>query len=714
MLIFSASFYVLALLLAVCFPIVAFAGVDIIPPAPENMLVTATRSEQLVTELPYQVDLLGQQQLQRQLPRNLPEALANIPGVMVQKTSNGQGSPFIRGFTGYRTLALIDGVRYNNSVYRDGPSEYFSLIDSQSLDQIELLHGPASTLYGSDAIGGALNLHSQAPSYLKQTLDQAYIGGAAWARFSSAEDSLIGRLELDTGVGESWGVRGGYSYKRFGDVDAADLGVQRKTGYDERAWDFRVDKTLNDHWAMAYLHQSLKQDDVWRTHSTLYAISFSGTEVGTDLRRVKDQARQLDYFKFSGIELSGVIDAANLTFSRQNWREEGMRIKSSGKSIEDWFDSTMWGLDIQLQSDFARLNLVYGIDYYLDKVDTGRVDFNPDGSVDSVRIQGPVGDDSVFAQSGAYIQAALDLGDRAQITFGTRYNRVEAEVGRFEDPASGFSVSYGEHWDSWVNSVRFSFDASDNSMLWLGVSESFRAPNIADISRYGGSRSNELEIAATELSPEDFVTYELGLKQRWQNLNFSGSVFYTDMSDYIASTPTGRMVDGMTEVSKKNAASGYIRGLELSLDADMGYALGGDWSSFINTSYLDSELTSVLDARSGIEVSEPTSRLMPLTLHAGLKWQGAYLSQNLWAHLDVTYAAKADRLSSPDKADTQRIPIGGTPSYTLLTLRVGWDASDSSSLSLAFNNLLDTPYRSHGSGSNEPGRGIDFGLRFEF
>ena len=714
MLIFSALFYVLTLLLAVCLPVVAFASVEITSPAPESMLVTATRSEQLVTELPYQVDLLGQQQLQRQLPRSLPEALANIPGVMVQKTSNGQGSPFIRGFTGYRTLALIDGVRYNNSVYRDGPSEYFSLIDSQSLDQIELLRGPASTLYGSDAIGGALNLHSQVPSYSNQAANQTYITGAAWTRFSSAEDSLIGRVELDAGLGESWGVSGGLSYKRFGDVDAADLGEQPTTGYDEQAWDLRVDKILNDNWATTYLHQSLKQDDVWRTHSTLYAISFAGTVVGTDLKRVKDQARQLDYLKFSGVELNGAIDAVDLTFSRQNWREEGMRIKNGGKSIEDWFDSTMWGIDIQLQSEFDSLSLVYGIDYYLDSVDTGRVDFKPDGSVDSVRIQGPVGDDSEFSQSGIYIQAALDLSDRAQITWGTRYNLVEAEVGRFEDPVSGLSASYSDHWNSWVNSLRLSLDVSDSSMLWLGASESFRAPNIADISRYGGSRSNELEIAATNLNPEDFVTYELGLKQQWIKIDVSGSIFYTDMNNYIASTPTGQLMDGLTVVTKENAASGYIRGIELSLNADIGYALGGDWSSFINTTYLDSELTSVLDASSGIEVSEPTSRLMPLTFHAGLKWQGLYLDQSLWAHVDVTYAAKADRLSSADKADTQRIPPGGTPSYTLLALRTGWDASDNLSLSIALNNVLDEAYRSHGSGTNEPGRGIDFGLRFVF
>lgn len=683
------------------------------PPLLEQMLVSATRSEHIATDLPYQVDALGPQQLQRQLPRNLPEALVNVPGVMVQKTSNGQGSPFIRGFTGYRTLALVDGVRYNNSVYRDGPSEYFSLIDSQSLQQIELLRGPVSTLYGSDAIGGALNLHTQAPSYLERENAQAYLDGVASARFSSAENSTVARAEIDTGVGDDWGLLAGYSWKDFGSVDAAELGEQPKTGYAEQAWDLRFDKTLTDHWAFNYVHQALEQDDVWRTHSTIYAISFAGTEVGSDVRRLKDQARQLDYLKLSGQELGELgtaIDQIDLTLSRQHWREDGERIKGSGKGIEDWFDSTMWGLDLQLQSQLDGLSLIYGFDLYRDAVDTGRVDFNADGSVDGVRIQGPVGDDSEFTQAGIYLQADMDVSERARLSLGARYNFVSAAVGHFEDPATGESASYSDDWNRWVSSARISFDVTDSSMLWAGVSESFRAPNIADISRYGGSRSNELEVAATGLAPEKFLTYELGLKQQWQALQLNGSVFYTDMDDYIASTPTGRIVDGQIEVSKQNAASGYIRGFEVSVDLALGYALAGDWSSFWNFTYLDSELTSVLDTSTGVEVSEPTSRLMPPTVHAGVEWQGSHM----WAQLDVTHANKADRLSSADKADTQRIPPGGTPRYTLMNLRVGWDLDDQLTLILGVNNLLDEAYRSHGSGSNEPGVGVELGVRAQF
>jgi hemoglobin/transferrin/lactoferrin receptor protein len=89
---------------------------------------------------------------------------------MLQKTSYGQGSPFLRGFTGFRTLLMVDGVRLNNAVFREGPNQYWNTVDPWSVDRYEVVLGPASVLYGSDAVGGAVNA---------LTLDSAGLAGAA-------------------------------------------------------------------------------------------------------------------------------------------------------------------------------------------------------------------------------------------------------------------------------------------------------------------------------------------------------------------------------------------------------------------------------------------------------------------------------------------------------------------------------------------------------
>ncbi|MFT5622510.1 MAG: hemoglobin/transferrin/lactoferrin receptor protein, partial [Bacteroidia bacterium] len=479
----------------------------------DTFVVQATRSTERVFDLPYAVDVVDQETMFRNSVRSLPEALSETPGVLVQKTANGHGSPFIRGFTGYRTLTMVDGVRYNNSVYRDGPNEYFSLIDFKTLDQIELLLGPSSTLFGSDAIGGTVNLRSKASGYLYEELGLEFIHGSQSYRYSSGEDSHITRTEFDLGVGAAWGLFVGYSWKQFGEVDAADVGRQQKTNYDEWSWDARFDMSLSDQWTLALAHQYLEQDGVWRTHSTIYGLSYSGTKVGSDLRRFKDQSRELNYAKLVGEELDGGIDRVVLTLSYQRWDEDGDRIKSDSSRIVDGFDSHMYGADVQFESATEIGDFLYGVDLYRDEVDSRRVDYSADGSVDEVRIQGPVGDDSTYDIAGCYIRGEFALADRLTLLFGGRYTFVSADIGQYENPETGEVASFDDSWDNFVSSIRLSYlaGAGDQFNLWAGVSQSFRAPNIADLSRLGKSRSSETEVAATDLDPEAFLTYELGL-----------------------------------------------------------------------------------------------------------------------------------------------------------------------------------------------------------
>ena len=677
----------------------------------DNLVVTATRDSVSPYQLPYSIHLMDEQTLAQRQIRSLPEALSETPGVMVQKTANGQGSPFIRGFTGYRTLSLIDGVRYNNSVYRDGPNEYFSLIDFNSLSNLELLSGPASVLYGSDAIGGTLNLKTKASDFQTRPGDQFFIHGSQSNRLASAESSHLSRTELDMGSAQSWGVRLGASFKGFGDIDAADSGTLPTTGYDEYAYDVRFDVLLNRHWRATLVHQMLNQDDVWRTHSTIYSKSFAGTTIGSDQRRVKDQNRSLNYVKLTGDSFNQYfIDSAQLTLSYQTWNENGDRIRSNGDRNLEYFDSGMYGIDLQFSSDTRYAHLIYGIDYYQDNVDSGRTDLNPDGSIDQIRIQGPIGDDATYSLFGSYLQAEFFINDRFTVTAGTRLTYTRAEIGRFEDPNTGLATSYEDSWTSHTNSIRgtYSLNSLDTMKLWAGISQSFRAPNIADLSRFGASRSNETEIAATGLDPEKFLTYEIGFKSDLAKLNLTGSYYYTDIRDFITSTPTGSIVGGLTEVSKQNSSSGFVQGIEFTAS----HLFNNGIQAYGNITWLEGELDVFNTTASMTSTTEPISRLMPLTSTVGLRWQNQ--DETLWFDMAMTMAAKADKLSSGDRNDTQRIPPGGTPAYTLVNVRAGKLFNPYLSINLAVNNLFDEAYRVHGSGTNEPGLNAIIGLQLSF
>ncbi|MDP7654995.1 MAG: Plug domain-containing protein, partial [Roseibacillus sp.] len=126
---------------------------------PETV-VTASRTDEDSLQSMSSIGVVTAEQFQQQGYRTIPEALTNTPGVMVQKTTHGHGSPFIRGFTGRQNLLLVDGIRINNSTYRSGPVQYWNTVDGFSMDRLELVRSQGSVQYGSDALGGTMNILS--------------------------------------------------------------------------------------------------------------------------------------------------------------------------------------------------------------------------------------------------------------------------------------------------------------------------------------------------------------------------------------------------------------------------------------------------------------------------------------------------------------------------------------------------------------------------
>jgi hemoglobin/transferrin/lactoferrin receptor protein len=676
----------------------------------EIVRVTSARIDPAAVALPYSTTTLSRADTDRLLVRSLPEALALVPGVLVQKSGSGQGSPFLRGFTGYRTLTLIDGVRYNNAVYRDGPNEYFSLIDFAALDTVTVLGGPASVLYGSDAIGGTLNLQTQSSAYAAVAAGERFLHGRQRITAASADHSRQSRTELQAGTGGRFGIHAGVSLRDFGNIDAAGIGKQHHTGYGESAWDLRADANLAANWHLTVAAQSLTRDDVWRTFSTVFANGYAGTSRGTDLRRLKDQQRQFAYARVSGPLAAGFADNAGLTVSRQRWDEDGDRLRGDGRRNREFFTSTMLGVELRFDKQLGPATFVYGYDCYRDAIDSSRSDVAADGQSTVSRIQGPVGDDARFVQQGIYGEAIVAFAHGLRVDLGGRYTHVAARVGRYEDPLSGRPARFDDAWGAFVGSIRAAYTGGERfpGMLWIGLSEAFRAPNIADVSRFGASRSNEIEVAAPTLDAEKFLTLELGGRFAMSRVSGSATAYYTRIRDFITSTPTGAQIAGLTAVTKQNSARGYLRGIELAASV----ALVGGFETWANVTWLEGELDTITSVASRTRITEPLSRSMPLTSNLGLRWQSQ--DRRRHAALDVTLAATADRLSTGDMNDTQRIPPGGTPGYAVVDLMLAATLHRRVDVVARLENIFDEDYRTHGSGVNEPGRGINVALTYAF
>ncbi|MEC7726439.1 MAG: TonB-dependent receptor, partial [Planctomycetota bacterium] len=495
--------------------------------------VTASRTAQDPFEVARAIDVVDLEALQRGQFRSVPQALRNLPSTFIQETSPGQGSPYLRGFTAYNNLMLIDGIRLNNSTFRAGPNQYWATIDPMSLSRIEVLRGPASTLYGSDAVGGTVQVFTK--SAARYAADGISYGGEVYGRYATAENSIATRGEIHVGFTREGGLRTGVliggSARALGDIEGGRAtGLQPNTSHDENGFDVKLEHWLERDTKLVCLHQSYSQDDVPRTHSTEQGVSWRGTSVGSDRRRDSDQDRRLTYLQLHKEGMEGGLESLQLSVSwhTQTWLED--RVRGSGAAVVDSSRVGTLGAFAQFESESSIGHLTYGVDFYRDHVDSAR---RRDVYRPGDEIQGKVGDDSTYDLLGVYVQDVVDLGDRARLEAGVRYTYAAVDAQSVRDPVSNGQIGIRNSWDELTANVRGIVSVTDDVNVYAGASQGFRAPSLTDLTSFGIARSGEQEIPVTDLNEEQFLGYEVGAKLRGRGASAQAAWFYTNVKDQI-------------------------------------------------------------------------------------------------------------------------------------------------------------------------------------
>lgn len=686
-----------SLIALAAFPVAA-AGPEKKRPYPvvaDETVVTATRRKTDPFKVPYTTDVLdGDDLRERVQPRSLPEALKGIAGVSAQKTAQGQGSPYFRGLTGYHTLFMIDGVRLNNATFRSGPNQYWNTVDPLALEKIEVVKGPSSVLYGSDAVGGTLNALTTRPWGGDGLHSRSY------ARYGSAEASLIGRQEFSWTEG-AWGAVGGISFKDFGDMHGGrHYGTFPGTGYREEDGDLKLTRALSAGTHMTLAFSQVDQYDVPRTHTTADGISFRRTAVGTDIFRDLDQRRQLALLALETSEVEGIADTARFGLSWHNQGERQDRLPSNHREDIQSYRDSAYGLTAQFQKQSAAGLWTYGTEYYRDDVNSKGITYNADGTVRNHAIQGQVGDEAEYDLLGIYVQDEIG-GDASpwSVIPGARYTWAKADADEVD--VGGVATEVRDEWENVSGSLRGRYDLTDAVNLFGGVSQGFRAPNLSDLTRLDIARSGEQEVPSPGLEPEEFVQYEIGLKGRVENRLFgSVSYYHTDIHDFIDRVPTGNLVNGNREVVKRNTGDGSIDGVEATARAQ----LTEEWSAFGVFGWQVGAVDTFVTSDPASKERRPMSKMPPASATLGGRF--APPDEPFWVETLATMTRTQDRLSPADLLDNQRIPPQGTPGYTVYTLRIGRSIGRNVSVSAAVENVTDVDYRTHGSGTNEPGTNV--------
>ena len=181
----------------------------------DEFVVTGNRTEEKRSDLPYKIEVIQAKDISFQNPQNTGIMLEQTGQVFVQTSQMGGGSPVLRGFEANKVLLVVDGIRMNNAIYRAGHLQSAITIDPFGLASTEILYGPGSTIYGSDALAGVINFITKDP--VLSSTGKTDVHGSILGRFASANLEKTGGINLDFGW-KKLGVLLNFSYSDFDDL----------------------------------------------------------------------------------------------------------------------------------------------------------------------------------------------------------------------------------------------------------------------------------------------------------------------------------------------------------------------------------------------------------------------------------------------------------------------------------------------------------------
>lgn len=632
-----------------------------------EVVITANRFGSIRLNTPEAVRVTGAMAAVRQQLRSAPEAISTAPGVFIQKTNHGGGSPFLRGLTGNQTLLLIDGIRLNNSTYRYGPNQYFNTIDLFSVEKIEVLRGSGSVQYGSDALGGTVNIFTQDISFS----DKPLWGSSLFTRITSGdmEQSINGSLKFSS---RRAAIRGGLTWRNFGDLRGGDTtGVQSPSGYKELDYDIKGKILLSESTKLTLFMQSVHQSDVPVYHKVVlenYALN-----------RMDPQSRKLGYIKVDNKVNAGLIKSIALTASWHN-TEEGRESRKNNSDMLRYENDkvrTLGFITEAFTSNENNWSASTGAEIYSDRVRSTRSDRDLSSGIITDK-RGLYPDNSKMTSIAAFSLHTLEL-QKWIFSGGARFNSYIINV---QDEVLGETRLTPS---ALVGNFAVLRKLTSRSNLFVSANSGFRAPNVDDLGTLG-IVDFRYETPNFNLSPEHSFQYQAGYKFQGKNLTGEIFLYRNKLRNLIVrNNVPGDTIDGYPVYLKENVEKAFIKGIETAWELE----ISKSWKASLSLTYTYGQ---------NITKNEPVRRIPPMFGRLGTE----YSRNNLSIGAEWLAAASQERLAAGDRSDN-RIPPGGTPGWSIFNLNVGYEPG-LLNINVALQNILDEDYRYHGSGINGQGR----------
>lgn len=705
-----------------------------------EIVLSASKFAQSRKNVPQKIVGISSEDIERSNPQTAADLLQASGAVFVQKSQQGGGSPLIRGFSTNRLLITLDGVRFNTAIFREGNVQNVISIDPFIIDRTEVLLGPGSVIYGSDAIGGVMNFYTKQPAL--SFSDKLTVSGTAVTRINTANNEKTGHFDITLSK-RQWSFLTSASYSDYDDLRQGKHGpddflrnnfVQTIDGVDTAVTN--NDPLIQEGSAFNSLNLMQKvryvPNEVWDFNlGVIYAATSEYDRYDRLTRKRDGEFRSAEWFYgpqkwfMTNLQINkegygNLYNRARATITYQN-SKEGRNDRDFGGTdffeTDENVDALSVGLDFTKDLKSKRNKIFYGLEYVHNRVGSdGQVTDITSGEISNQASRYP--DGSTWQSLAAYGSIQLELSKKTRLQSGLRYNHVLLKAD-FSDNNEFFEFPFEEANISTGNltgSIGVTHEISKVVTVKSNIGTAFRAPNIDDVGKIFDSEPGSVVVPNSDLKSEYAYNGEAGFDFNFSNgIRLGVNGYYTLLENALVRRDFN--LNGVTEIEYQgelsnvqaiqNASKAEIYGLEVAGEATLSKTL---------------KITGQFNYTSGVEQEEdggyvPFRHVAPLFGNNHLIW-----SHSRWTlDASVDYSGKFDfdelapsQQNNPDLFALDSDGNSFSPSWYEISLSSRFVLSENWSFTANLENITDQRYRTYSSGISAAGRNLILAAKYSF
>ena len=662
----------------------------------DRVVVTASRQEQASSQTPAAISVIDAEEIADRQPEKMADLFKELPGVDVQGEGPFRGLPVIRGMSSNRVLILVDGQRLNNA----RESTLFAgiqpgLVDLSEVDRIEVMRGPASVLYGSDAMGGVINIITKKPDLGAETFEMSH---SLDYEYGSAADSSSVHADI-RGNGAGWGFNLSVGWETVDDYkapkEAADSpyysqyvhrdGTVPNSGMDQASVQggFRI--LTGESGVFKTNFEVVRTDDIGYP-------GFDPETSGVDINFPRFDRDKIGIgwdsgpaLGFSNISVSGYYQSVIKESKRFIDPSPYFFIHSFTKSNVDTL-----GFNTQGVTDLGAHHMTMGLDFYRDDLEDETQNEYPWESNNNVSVP-----KSYQEGLGLYLQDEWKVTEKLRILGGLRGDRF---VFKSEDDPNYVGEPFDVTDSDISGNIGAMYSVTSHVELTGLVARGFRAPNIQERAFTGSvSQPGYWVVQNPDLTSERSLNYEMGFKVRYDRYYGGLNVFYNDIRDFITFVELGEdPITGLNLIQYDNIDDATVKGIEIELET----LVSERWTLITNYSYTEGDNDNT---------GEPLGFIPPWKVVLGLRYQ----APKWWIEANGRFVGEQTRVPSPENiaAPADEAPIGD---FITADIRTGYTFDNGLILRATLGNIFDELYSEPYNLRPEPGRYLrtSIGIRF--